>query len=322
VGQTLGLLARLNLMLSEIFDIVAPVFIVVAAGYAAVKGRIFTDEHVDQLMRFAIQFAIPCLLFRATSTIDLAVAFDWRLLLSYYAAAIGSFALAYLIVRKLFKRRPGEAVGIAFGALFSNLVLLGLPISERAWGVEGMAPSFALVSLNAPICYLVGITTMELLRADGRSALDTSRVVVNAIFRNSLMIGIALGFLVNFSGLTLPIPLIGAIDLLARASLPVALFALGGLLTRYRLSRSLGEAGVISLLSLIIQPALTWLLAWQLQLPDATTRSIVLMSAAAPGLNAYLFAAMYNRGQDSAASSVLLSTLLSVFTISGWLILL
>jgi hypothetical protein len=322
VGQTLGLLARLNLMLSEIFDIVAPVFIVVAAGYAAVKGRIFTDEHVDQLMRFAIQFAIPCLLFRATSTIDLAVAFDWRLLLSYYAAAIGSFTLAYLIVRKLFKRRPGEAVGIAFGALFSNLVLLGLPISERAWGVEGMAPSFALVSLNAPICYLVGITTMELLRADGRSALDTSRVVVNAIFRNSLMIGIALGFLVNFSGLTLPIPLIGAIDLLARASLPVALFALGGLLTRYRLSRSLGEAGVISLLSLIIQPALTWLLAWQLQLPDATTRSIVLMSAAAPGLNAYLFAAMYNRGQDSAASSVLLSTLLSVFTISGWLILL
>ena len=322
MGQTLVLLAWLNRMLSEIFDIVAPVFIVVGAGYAAVKGKIFTDEHVDQLMRFAIQFAIPCLLFRATSTIDLAVAFDWRLLLSYYAAAIGSFALAYLIVRKLFKRRPGEAVGIAFGALFSNLVLLGLPISERAWGVEGMAPSFALVSLNAPICYLVGITTMELLRADGRSALDTSRVVVNAIFRNSLMIGIALGFLANFSGLTLPLPLIGAIDLLARASLPVALFALGGLLTRYRLSRSLGEAGVISLLSLIVQPALTWLLAWQLQLPDATTRSIVLMSAAAPGLNAYLFAAMYNRGQDSAASSVLLSTLLSVFTISGWLILL
>jgi malonate transporter len=75
-------------------------------------------------------------------------------------------------------------------------------------------------------------------------------------------------------------------------------------------------------MSLIIQPALVWLLAWQLQLPDTTTRVIVLMAAAAPGLNAYLFAAMYNRGQDSAASSVLLSTLLSVFTISGWLILL
>jgi hypothetical protein len=201
-------------------------------------------------------------------------------------------------------------------------VLLGLPISERAWGIDGMAPSFALVSVNAPICYLVGITAMELLRADGRSFVETSRIVVNAIFRNSMMIGITLGFLVNFSGLPLPDPLLGAIDLLARASLPVALFALGGLLTRYQLSKSLGEAGVISTISLVVQPALVWLLAWFVQLPDATTRAIVLMAAAAPGLNAYLFAAMYNRGQDSAASSVLLSTLLSVFTISGWLILL
>ena len=309
-------------MLGEIFNIVAPVFIVVGAGYAAVRGKLLGDEPIDQLMKFAIQFAIPCLLFRATSTIDLSVAFNWRLLFSYYAAAIACFAIAYLVFRHGFKRRPGEAVGIAFGALFSNLVLLGLPISERAWGVGGMEPSFALVSVNAPICYLVGITTMELLRADGRGALDTARTVANAIFRNSLMIGILLGFVVNFSGLTLPGPLLGAIDLLARASLPVALFALGGLLTRYQLSRSLGEAGVISLLSLILQPALVWLLAWQLQLPEATTRAIVLMAAAAPGLNAYLFAAMYDRGQDSAASSVLLATLLSVFSISGWLILL
>ena len=309
-------------MFAEIFNVVAPVFIVVAAGYAAVRSRILADEPIDQLMKFAIQFAIPCLLFSATSTIDLAVAFNWRLLLSYYAAAICSFAIAYVVVRYGFKRRPGEAVGIAFGALFSNLVLLGLPISERAWGIDGMAPSFALVSVNAPICYLVGITTMELLRADGRSFVETSRIVVNAIFRNSMMIGITLGFLVNFSGLPLPGALLGAIDLLARASLPVALFALGGLLTRYQLSKSLGEAGVISTISLIVQPALVWLLAWFVQLPDATTRAIVLMAAAAPGLNAYLFAAMYNRGQDSAASSVLLSTLLSLFTITGWLILL
>lgn len=309
-------------MLGETFAIVAPVFIVVAAGYAAVRGGIIGDGPVDQLMEFAIRFAIPCLLFRATSTIDLTVAFNWRLLLSYYAAAIACFGIAYFIARRGFKRRPGESVGIAFGALFSNLVMLGLPISERAWGVDGMAPSFALVSVNAPVCYLVGITAMELLRADGRSAMDTSRIVVSAIFRNSMMIGILLGFLVNFSGLPLPVPLLGAVDLLARASLPVALFALGGLLTRYQLSKSLGEAGMIALVSLFLQPALTWLVAWQLQLPDDTTRVIVLMAAAAPGLNAYLFAAMYGRGQEIAASSVLLSTLLSMFTISGWLLLL
>ena len=309
-------------MLGQIFDIVAPVFLVVGFGYAAVKTRLLGDTPVDQLMKFAIQFAIPCLLFKATSTIDLAVVFDWRLLTSYYAAAIACFTIAYLVFRHGFGRRPGEAVAIAFGALFSNLVLLGLPISERAWGADGMAPGFALVSVNAPICYLVGITTMELLRADGRNAADTARIVVNAIFRNSLMIGILLGFGVNVTGLQLPQPLLGAIDLMARASLPVALFALGGLLTRYRLASSLGEAGTLSVLSLALQPALVWLLGWQLQLPEPTLHAIVLMAASAPGLNAYLFAAMYDRGQDSAASAVLLSTLLSVFSISAWLVLL
>jgi len=309
-------------MLVEILNIVAPVFILIGAGYAAVKGGILGSEPIGHLMKFAIQFAIPCLLFRATSTIDLASAFDWRMLLSYYAAAIACFFITFFIVRKLFRRRPGEAVGIAFGALFSNLVLLGLPISERAWGIDNMAPSFALVSVNAPICYLVGITTMELLRADGRSAAETTRTVTNAIFRNSLMIGIVLGFLVNLSSLPLPDPLVGAIDLLARASLPVALFALGGLLTRYKLSKSLGEAGLISLMSLVVQPAITLFLALQLQLSREVMQSIVLMSAAAPGLNAYLFASMYNRGVGAAASSVLLSTALSVFTVSAWLLLL
>jgi hypothetical protein len=309
-------------MLVEILNIVAPVFLVIAAGYLAVRSGITSAEAIDQLMKFAIQFAIPCLLFRATSTIDLDVAFGWRIMLAYYLAASACFVAAFFVVKSFFKRRPGEAVGVAFAALFSNLVMLGLPISERAWGVDNLAPSYALVAVNAPICYLIGITAMEFLRADGRGVVATSRIVLKAMFRNSLMIGIGLGFLVNLGGIALPGALLAAIELLARAALPVALFALGGVLTRYTLSKSLGEAGLIVVLSLIIQPALTLLLAWQLQLPPATTKSIVLMSAVAPGLNAYLFASMYNRGTEAAASAVLLSTILAGFTVSAWLIFL
>jgi predicted permease len=116
--------------------------------------------------------------------------------------------------------------------------------------------------------------------------------------------------------------LLAAVDLLAQAALPIALFALGGVLTRYKLSKSLGEAGLIVVLSLVVQPAITLLLSWQLELPADITKSIVLMSAVAPGLNAYLFASMYNRGTEAAASAVLLSTMLAGFTVSAWLLLL
>jgi predicted permease len=309
-------------MLLEILNIVAPVFLVITAGYISVRSGIARAESIDQLMQFAIQFAIPCLLFLATSSIDLDVAFGWRMMLAYYMAAITCFTAAFFVVKNFFKRRPGEAVGVAFAAMFSNLVMLGLPISERAWGLDSLAPNYALVAVNAPICYLLGIIAMEFLRADGRGVAATSGIVVKAMFRNSLMIGIGLGFIVNLGGIGLPGALLAAIDLLAQAALPIALFALGGVLTRYALSKSLGEAGLIVVLSLVVQPAITLLLAWQLQLSAATTKSIVLMSAVAPGLNAYLFASMYNRGTEAAASAVLLSTMLAGFTVSAWLLLL
>ena len=66
-------------MLLEILNIVAPVFLVIAAGYVAVRSGAARAESIDQLMQFAIQFAIPCLLFLATSSIDLDVAFGWRI---------------------------------------------------------------------------------------------------------------------------------------------------------------------------------------------------------------------------------------------------
>lgn len=293
-----------------------------AAGYLVVILKWFSDFEIDHLMRFAVQIAIPCLLFKATSTIDLASAYDWRMILSYYVAAIASFVLTYQIMRRLFAKRAGESIAAAFCALFSNLVLLGLPISELAWGIGNMAPSFVLVSINAPICYLIGITAMEYLRADGRNASETVTIVLRAMFRNSMMIGIGLGFIANFSGLSLPSALSSAIDLLARASLPIALFALGGVLTRYAMSKSLGEASVITLMSLFLQPAITWWLSVQFGLDMQVTRSIVLMSAVAPGLNAYLFASMYQRSLDIAASTVLLSTIGTIFSGSFWLVVL
>ena len=309
-------------MLGDILNIVAPVFLVVAAGYSSVRFGAFDANRIDHLMKFAIQVAIPCLLFRATSQLDLDAAFDWRILMSYYTSSFLCFVIAVLVVMKCFRRSAAEAVVIGFAALFSNLVLLGLPISERAWGSASMDPNFALVSLHAPICYLIGITAMELLQADGRDVKETMRSVLVLIFRNSLMIAIALGFIINLSGLVLPVMITSAVDLLARASLPVALFGLGGALTRYTLSRSIGEASLLSILSLIVQPAMTLFLAIQFQLSRDITNSIVLMAAMAPGLNAYLFAVMYNRSVDIAASTVLLSTVLSVLSLSVWLIIL
>ncbi len=308
-------------MLSIIFDIVAPVFLVICAGYLAVRRGLFSDNMVDGLMKFAIQFAVPCLLFAATSTMDLGTAYDWRLMSAFYIGSTTSFTVATLLAWKLFGRTPGEAVAVGFGALFSNLVLLGLPISERAWGSDtaSMAPAYAIVSIHAPFCYLLGITSMELLRADGRSLPETAAVVARAMFRNSLMIGIALGFIVNVTELSLPEALVSSVDIIARAALPVALFGLGGTLTRYSAKASVAEASTISAISLVLHPGISFAVCHLLNVPDGLTSAVVLMAAMAPGVNAYLFASMYHRGQSTAASAVLLGTAMSIVSVSAWL---
>jgi malonate transporter len=307
-------------LIIDLLLVVMPVFLVIGAGYAATRTHLFRQSGVDGLMVFTQNFAIPCLLFRGVATLDLGAAFDGRLLLSFYSGAVICFALGTIAVRRLFRRRPGEAVAVAFAGLFSNSVLLGLPIMERAYGAAALAPNFAIVAIHAPFCYLVGISTMEVARADGRGFVATVRVVLNAMFRNALMIGLALGFAVNLAGIPLPEPVWGAVNMVADAALPAALFGLGGVLTRYSIRASIGEAGMIASLSLVLHPAIALGLShFVFDLPAEFVRAAVVTAAMAPGVNAYVFANLYNRAQAQAATVILLATGASVVTAAAWL---
>jgi predicted permease len=307
-------------MIAQILLVILPVFLVIGGGYIATRSGVFSSSAVDGLMVFTQSFAIPCLLFRALVDLDLGAVFDPRLLLSFYSGALVAFALGVLGARRLFHRRPGEAVAIGFGALFSNSVLLGLPIMERAFGPDALAPSFAIISVHAPFCYFVGITVMELVRADSRGFVATSRAIGRALFRNGLMIGLLLGFAVNLSGIPLPVPVRAGLDMMANAALPAALFGLGGVLTRYGIRASLAEAGMIAGLSLVVHPAITYGLAQGLfGLSEPFVRSAVVTAAMAPGVNTYVFASLYSRGQAQAASTIVLATGLSVLTAAGWI---
>ena len=306
-------------MIAALIEIVLPVFLIIGAGYLATLAKLFPQNAIEGLMKFATNFAIPCLLFLKVAQLDLSAAFDWRLLLSFYAGATICFFVAVIGARKIFKRRPGESIAIGFGALFSNSVLLGLPIMERAFGPDAMAGNYAIVSIHAPFCYLVGITAMEFARADGRGTIGTVKVVTVAMFRNALAIGLGLGFIVNFSGYSIPNTAFSALNMLASAGLPAALFGLGGVLSRYSLHKSLGEALMISGISLFLHPIIAMGLGTVLDLPDAAMRSVVVTAAMAPGVNAYLFATMYNRAIGAAASTVLLATAISIFSATFWL---
>lgn len=310
--------ATLLSVLVHLLNTIAPVFLVVLAGYVAARRALFDAPTVDALMRYAVRFAIPCLLFRAVSTIDLGAAYDGRSLVSFYAPALLCFAGGTLVARRVFGRRPGEAVAVGFGGLFSNLVLLGLPVIGLSFGEAALPKAYALVSVHSPFCYLLGIVTMELARADGRAPSETARVVVHAMLGNALMIGIGLGFLFNLSTLSLPLFAATALDLVADSGLPIALVGLGGVIARYSLAERLAEPAAIAAISLVLHPALALASCALLGVPAADRDVVVLMAAMSPGVNVYLFANLYDRAEGTAAATVLLGTIAAAGSIGAW----
>ncbi|MFU8823484.1 AEC family transporter [Yoonia sp.] len=305
--------------MAALLDVILPVFIVIGFGYLAVWKGYFSDAGVEGLMKFTQNFAIPCLLFRAISTLDLQQSFDLVLLGSFYAGAFGGFLAGLVGARYIFKRDWEDSVAIGFCCLFSNSLLLGLPITERAYGVSALEANYAIIAIHSPFCYAVGITAMEIARNRGASMIALPGKVAGAMFHNALIIGIALGFVVNLSGIPAPSVLADALDLIARAALPAALFGLGGVLYRYRPEGDMRTIMYVVGVSLLLHPAIVWVLGQAGGLGVAGTRSAILTAAMAPGVNAYIFANMYGRARRVAASSVLIATALSVFTVWGWL---
>ncbi|WP_299190959.1 AEC family transporter [uncultured Litoreibacter sp.] len=308
--------------MSVLLEIILPVFLVIGAGYLAVKYKAFPTSGVDGLMKFTQQFAIPCLLFKAIAGLELSAYFEPRLLSSYYGPTILMFFLGMIGARILFKRPLEDSVAIGFCCMFANSVLLGLPITERAYGAEALDPNYAIVALNAPICYGLGILVMETVKHRGEAPLATIKAVISAIFHNVLILAIALGFVVNLMDLTIPKVADDALGLMIRAALPAAIFALGGMLAQYKFEGDLGPVIMICLLALLLRPALSFGLSDQLSLSTEAMRSSVLTAAMAPGVNAYIFASMYGVAMRVAASAVLAATALSVLTITGWLLVL
>lgn len=305
--------------MSDILLVVVPVFLVVAAGYLAAWRGIIAPEGIDGLMKFAQSIAVPMLLFRAISTLDLATVLDPRLLIAFYGGAVTGFVVGLTGARFLFGRTWDDAVAIGFVGLFSNSLLLGLPITERAYGPDALAANFAIIAFHAPFCYILGITVMELVRAQGTALAAIPGKVARAVLVNPLIIGVLLGFAVNLTGLWLPEPVTSALDLIARAGIPAALFGLGGVLLRYKPEGDMRVILFIVGVSVMLHPTVVWFLGHALGLSIGDLRSAVITASVAPGVNAYLFADMYGRARRVAASAVLIGTACTLLSASFWL---
>lgn len=305
--------------MTALFEVVVPVFLLIGFGYVAVWRGVLPEAMVEGLMRFAQGIALPCLLFRAITKLDIARDFDPMIFASFYTGATAGFFVGMFGAHYLFRRNWEDSVAIGFCCLFGNTLLLGVPITERAFGPDALSANFALIAIHAPFCYLLGICTMEIVKNKGGNMGAVLLRIGKSMITNSLVMGILAGVVANLVGLPLPLMLTDALDMLGQAGIPAALFGLGGVLYHYRPEGDLRVIGFILVVSLVLHPVVAWTVGRATGLTLDQFRSAVVSSAMPPGINAYLFAHMYGAAKRVSASSVLIATAAAIPTAWFWL---
>jgi len=307
----------------SILAVIAPIFGLIAFGYGAVRFRLFPADGVKALIAFVNNFATPCLLFYSISTSDFRAAFQIGIIAPFYLGAIICFIIGIGLARRVFANRPGESVAVGFAGTFTNTVLVGLPLMSRAYGAPALPVTLSIIGLHGAILLTLGMVTMELTRRDGQSLGRTLVVAARRVGSNPLIWGIVAGVTGSLVDLQLIEPAQAFFQMMAQAVVPAALFGIGGALNEFKLSDNWKQALIASLIKLILHPALAYaMMIWVFRMPMDMARYGILLAAMPSGVNIYIFATYYDRGTSVAANTILIGTILSALTISGWLFVL
>jgi predicted permease len=298
--------------------IVAPVFALIAAGYASVLFRFVSETAHKGISEFAFSIAIPALLFRTIVVSEFPDVSPWQMWGAYYGALALTWIAALVLSALLRARREDREDGVVFaiGSVYGNIVMLGIPLVLSALGNEGAGPMALILSVNTPLLWLCGILQMELVsRERTGSPLSVIGPMLADLARNPLMLAIGFGVVWRFTSLGLNPVVDRTIELLAQAGSPAALIALGINLFRFEVKGEKLGILVMCALKLMAMPAAAFVLAKLLGLPPNALGVIVLFAAMPTGANAYIFAAQYQRLVNPVSGAVALGTLLAALTL-------
>ena len=296
-----------------------PVVLLIGIGFAAGRLKLIRGEAVRDLSNLVFLVLVQALLFRTMATADLA-RLDLRSVALYYIVA-GAMFFALLLIRGLNSR---SAV-LALAAIFSNTLMIGVPLVQLAYGQAGLVHLFTLISMHALILLTLATVVLELLVAREQAAAGqgprrhiaatVAQAVKNAIL-HPVPLPIIAGFLYSLTGWGLHPVVERPLKLLGDAFGPVALVLVGVTLAQTAIGLHLRGALAISVLKTVLHPVLMAAAGWALGIRGLPLAVMVTAAALPVGANVFLFSQRYHKAEDLVTASVAVSTAMAVATIS------
>ena len=304
--------------MGPILNVVFPIFAIMAAGYAAGRFRVLGSESSEALNRFVYFVALPALFFVSMARVSLAEVFNLPFLGAYGGGAAATFLICVAVAKYAFPNRLG-ALGLAgLSAIFANTGYMGIPLLMLAYGEAGMLPAIISTILNGAVIMAFGIVLLELDVHQGEGSLTVLKNVLRGVVRSPLVLSAVAGLAVSGFDIPLPQALGTFCDILGASAGPCALFAIGLFMVGKSPTAGATEVSWLVFLKLLVQPLITWLLAFHLfTMEPVWAAGAVIQSALPTGALVFVLAQQYGIYVQRSTAAIMVSTVISLVTLSA-----
>jgi malonate transporter len=300
-------------LIVQYFLLSAPLYALVLVGYVLAQWRYWRTSWTQWVSKFVFAIALPALLFHMLSDLSALPPVDARLLIAFFGGCFLVFLIGRQIAARYFKLDGVAQSVFALGGVFSNNVMLGLPLAKLTLGPAAV-PSVALVLVfNSLLLWTLVSVSVEWARK-GAFTLPGLTMTLWGVLTNPIIAAILAGTAFGLTGAKLPRVVDQILAALGQVAAPTALLALGLGLVQYGVQRGWQQSIAICTLKLVVLPLVVWTLAALLGLPALETRVIVLLASMAMGANVYLMSLQFQTLEGPVATSLVLSTALASLT--------
>lgn len=294
-----------------IYEVVAPIFLLIGVGYAIQKKIGFEGR---TLVRLNFWVFTPAFIFAQITGSKLS-AVQMLLITGHFALLFGIMgALTWGLARCIGAQERLQRA-LVNSVLFYNSGNYGVPVAKLAFGGAGLDVQTVAIMLQNATNFTVGLWMV----AGGRGR--SRRDVLRDVLRLPMVYTLVAAWAWRVSGLPLPLPVQTALEQLKNGLVPVALITLGAQMAMLKVPR-LSRPLALSLgLRLVVGPAIGFALvmvlqAWGAALQGDLARALVISTCFPTAVNSALVAIEYHNEPEFASAAVFYSTLFSAVTVS------
>ena len=292
---------------------VAPLFILIAAGYIARQINFVSETFLSEATRFVFKFLLPLMLFQNIREVFHGN-FSNTSLIFTAVTGIGIVIILSSCIVPLFVKRSGQRGSMIQGIYRSNFMIYGMPLATGMYGREAASSVAMLLGVVTPLYNIVAVILLSVF-SESRTKNLSFMLMFRDVARNPLIFGCVAGMIFGLFQIKLPLAINKPIAELSAAAPPLALFMMGGEFKFRSLNSNLWKVISATTARLVIVPLIAMLVFIPVGFRTVDLSVLLCIFAAPTAVSSYIMAG--NMGCDGELSGqiVVLTTVASSLTI-------